>query len=157
MHYTIEQVQPRTVAGFHKVGPWEETVKQGFEQLMMWVEGQSIPAKEWVAVYFDNPDEVPPEKLRCNTVVTVANDFTLPPNSEGVILTQIEGGEYAVASARVRDGDFATPWLQFFDVLLKDDAWHTDAKPCFECYLNDGNKDGYWDIQMYVAVARNRI
>lgn len=157
MHYTIEQVQLRTVAGFHRVGPWEKTVKQGFEQLMMWVEGQSIPAKEWVAVYFDNPDEVPPEKLRCNTVVTVADDFTLPPNSEGAILTQIEGGEYAVASARVRDGDFATPWLQFFDALLKDDSCHIDAKPCFECYLNDGNQDGYWDIQMYVAVARNRI
>ena len=28
MHYTIEHVHARTVAGFHLVGPWEETVKQ---------------------------------------------------------------------------------------------------------------------------------
>jgi DNA gyrase inhibitor len=155
MHYSIEHVHARTVAGFHMVGPWEDTVKQGFEQLMMWVDGQSIPVKEWIAVYFDNPDEVPPEKLRCNTVVTVADDFSLPPNSEGVILTHIDGGEYAVASARVVEHDFSTPWLQFFDALLKDKAYHIDGKPCFEHYLNDGNQDGYWDIQMYVAVARN--
>ena len=25
-------------------------------------------------------------------------------------------------------------------------------KPCFEVYLNDGNQDGYWDIDMYIAV-----
>lgn len=155
MHYTIEQVKPRTVAGFHMVGPWEETVKQGFEQLMMWVDNQSIPAQEWVAVYYDNPEEVPAQKLRCDTVVTVADDFTLPPNSEGVILTHIDGGEYAVASARVLDHDFSTPWFQFFDSLLQDKTHHIAEKPCFELYLNDGNQDGYWDINMFVAVARN--
>lgn len=154
MQYTIEQVNTRTVAGFHMVGPWEETVKQGFEQLMMWVDGQSIPAQDWLAVYFDNPDEVPPEKLRCNTVVSVADDFTLPANSEGVILTHIDGGDYAVANARVLNHDFSTPWLQFFEALMKDSHYHIAPKPCFERYLNNGNQDGYWDIQMYVAVAR---
>ncbi|MEX0578842.1 DNA gyrase inhibitor, partial [Enterobacter cloacae subsp. cloacae] len=23
---------------------------------------------------------------------------------------------------------------------------------CFERYLNDGNADGYWDIEMFIAV-----
>jgi len=155
MHYDIEQVNARTIAGFHMVGPWEETVKQGFEQLMMWVQNQSVPAQEWVAVYYDNPDEVPPEKLRCDIVVTVADDFTLPANSEGVILTHIDGGEYAIASARVVNHDFSTPWYQFFESLSQDKTHHIAPKPCFEVYLNDGNQDGYWDIKMFVAVARN--
>ncbi len=107
MNYEIKQEEKRTVAGFHLVGPWEQTVKKGFEQLMMWVDSKNIVPKEWVAVYYDNPDETPAEKLRCDTVVTVPNNFTLPENSEGVILTEISGGQYAVAVARVVGDDFA--------------------------------------------------
>ncbi|VDZ99519.1 DNA gyrase inhibitor [Salmonella enterica subsp. enterica] len=31
MDYEIRQEQKRKIAGFHMVGPWEHTVKQGFE------------------------------------------------------------------------------------------------------------------------------
>ena len=40
MEYEVKQIAARKIAGFHMVGPWEQTVKQGFEQLMMWVDGQ---------------------------------------------------------------------------------------------------------------------
>ncbi|EEW0925678.1 DNA gyrase inhibitor SbmC [Escherichia coli] len=152
MNYEIKQEDKRTVAGFHLVGPWEQTVKKGFEQLMMWVDSKNIVPKEWVAVYYDNPDETPAEKLRCDTVVTVPNNFTLPENSEGVILTEISGGQYAVAVARVVGDDFAKPWYQFFNSLLQDSAYEMLPKPYFEVYLNNGAEDGYWDIEMYVAV-----
>ena len=152
MNYEIKQEDKRTVAGFHLVGPWEQTVKKGFEQLMMWVDSKNIVPKEWVAVYYDNPDETPAEKLRCDTVVTVPGYFTLPENSEGVILTEISGGQYAVAVARVVGDDFAKPWYQFFNSLLQDSAYEMLPKPCFEVYLNNGAEDGYWDIEMYVAV-----
>lgn len=154
MEYTIRQENTRTVAGFHLVGPWEKTVQQGFEQLMMWVDGQQIPAKEWVAVYYDNPDVVPAEKLRCDTVVTVDDDFEIPANSEGVIRTEVPGGEYAMAAARVVDHDFSTPWYQFFGSLLQDQHYQPAAKPCFERYLNDGNQDGFWLIEMFVPVEK---
>lgn len=136
------------------VGPWEQTIKQGFEQLMMWVDGNQIVPIEWIAVYYDNPDEVPAEKLRCDTVVSVAENFVLPDNSEGAIVTEIEGGEYATAVARVENDDFATPWYQFFDALLQDNAYQIAAAPCFETYLNNGAEDGYWDIEMYIPVRR---
>lgn len=67
MDYEIRQEQKRKIAGFHMVGPWEHTVKQGFEQLMTWVDRQRIVPVEWIAVYYDNPDVVPAEKLRCDT------------------------------------------------------------------------------------------
>ena len=152
MNYEIKQEDKRTVAGFHLVGPWEQTVKKGFEQLIMWVDSKNIVPKEWVAIYYDNPDETPAEKLRCDTVVTVPGYFTLPENSEGVILTEISGGQYAVAVARVVGDDFAKPWYQFFNSLLQDSAYEMLPKPCFEVYLNNGAEDGYWDIEMYVAV-----
>lgn len=46
MNYEIKQEEKRTVAGFHLVGPWEQTVKKGFEQLMMWVDNKNIVPKE---------------------------------------------------------------------------------------------------------------
>lgn len=98
MDYSIKQQQKRKIAGFHLVGPWEKTVKQGFEQLVMWVDGRHIEPLEWVAVYYDNPDEVPAEKLRCDTAVTVPEDFVIPDNSEGVMMTEIAAGDYAVAT-----------------------------------------------------------
>lgn len=107
MDYSVRQQQKRKIAGFHLVGPWEKTVKQGFEQLVMWVDGRHIQPQEWVAVYYDNPDDVPAEKLRCVTAVTVVDDFTIPENSEGVMMTEIAAGEYAIAAARVENHDFA--------------------------------------------------
>lgn len=152
MEYEVKQIAARKIVGFHMVGPWEQTVKQGFEQLMMWVDGQQIPAREWLAVYYDNPDEVPAEKLRCDTVVSVDDDFVIPPNSEGVMMAEVAGGLYAVARARVIDHDFSTPWYQFFDSVLKDETHSLAAKPCFEIYRNNGAEDGYWDIEMFMAV-----
>lgn len=113
MNYSITTLGKKTIAGFHLVGPWDHTVKQGFEQLMMWVENHQVPAREWVAVYYDNPEEVPAEKLRCATAVTVDEDYVIPANSEGVILAAIAGGDYACARARVVDYDFATRGCSF--------------------------------------------
>lgn len=66
MNYSIKSLDARKIAGFHMVGPWEQTVKQGFEQLAAWVSHHQVPAQEWVAVYYDNPQQVPAE----NCVVT---------------------------------------------------------------------------------------
>ena len=91
MEYNVKSVGKKKIAGFHLVGPWEQTVKQGFEQLM-------------------------------------------------------------IARARVENYDFATPWYQFFESLMQSKTHQMAMKPCFEVYLNDGNQDGYWDIDMYIAV-----
>jgi DNA gyrase inhibitor len=154
MKYQIKVIAPRTLAGFHLVGPWERTVKQGFEQLYAWVKSQQYPAAQWIAVYFDNPEITPPEKLRCNTSVAVPDDFVIPANSEGVIKTRLEGGLFAVASARVKNNDFTTPWLDFFAALEADKDYIFRDAPCFELYLNDG-ASGVWEIEMYIGVEKN--
>lgn len=156
MEFNVTQVAPKKIAGFHMVGPWEKTVRQGFEQLALWVKTQQIPATAWLAVYYDNPDVVPAEKLRCDTVVAVADDFVVPENSEGVITTHIDAGQYAVARARVDNNDFTTPWKQFFEALLADSRYDITGGPCFEHYLNDGTQSGVWEIDMYVSVSSKR-
>ena len=152
MDYSIRQLDKRTIAGFHLVGPWEKTVKQGFEQLTLWVQTKNLQPQEWIAVYYDNPDEVPPEKLRADTVISVPEGFTVPENSEGVILSELPGGQYAVARARVYNEEFEKTWDLFFDSLLPDAYYQIAARPCFERYLNADSSSGYWDVEMHIPV-----
>lgn len=152
MDYEIRAVDKRTVAGFHLVGPWDEKVKQGFQQLMLWVNDKQIVPQEWIAVYYDNPDEVPAEKLRSSTFVSVPEGFTIPENSEGVILSEMEGGTFATMVVRIQNDDYATPWHQFFTALMQDKEWEMACKPSYEVYLNNGEIDGYWDIEMCIPV-----
>ncbi|WP_435927033.1 DNA gyrase inhibitor SbmC [Dryocola sp. BD613] len=156
MEFKIQHRPEHKVAGFHMVGPWEQSVHQGFEQLALWVKSHNVPVSEWLAVYYDNPDEVPAEKLRCDTVIRVPEEFEVPENSEGVIVTHIAGGEYAVARVRIEDNDFAGPWRQFFGRLAADEHYQMTGKPCFEHYLNDGSENGVWELDMYVPVAGKR-
>lgn len=156
MEFTVRQVPARKVAGFHMVGPWETTVPQGFEQLALWVRTHNIAATDWLALYYDNPDEVPAEKLRCDTVIGVPEGFVIPDNSEGVIITGIEAAQYAVARARIDDNDFAKPWNLFFDSVMADERYTLTDKPCFDHYLNDGSDSGVWEIDMYLPVASKR-
>jgi DNA gyrase inhibitor len=150
--YQIKDVDARRIAGFHLVGPWEKTVKQGFEQLTMWVKGKQLQPQEWIAVYYDNPDEVPAEKLRADVVIAVADEFAMPESSEGVMLTELPGGAYAVARARVENEDFQQAWDGFFDTLLADQHHQIALRPCFEVYLNADSGEGHWDIDMYIPV-----
>lgn len=153
--FQIRQVPVRHVAGFHLVGPWERTVPKGFEQLMLWVKTHDIPAREWIAAYYGNPDIISPEKLACDTVVRVDDDFVVPPASEGVILTALAAGEYAVCRADVENNDFATPWRAFFQALLSEGNYRLAEKPCYEIYLNDGAQTGNWQIDMYIPVVES--
>ncbi|MGK9172853.1 DNA gyrase inhibitor SbmC [Yokenella regensburgei] len=152
MEYHVKQVDTRTIAGFHLVGPWDVTVKQGFAQLNMWVKNKHIQPIDWICAYYDNPDEVPADKLRCDVVVSVPEDFVIPENSEGVMKTELPGGDYAVARAKVYNNEFEKSWDLFFDELLVDEHYQIALRPCFELYLNGDQEDGYWEIDMYIPV-----
>lgn len=119
---------------------------------MMWVENYQVFVCEWVVVYYDNLEEVLVEKLCCVIVVIVDEDYVIFVNSEGVILVVIVGGDYVCVCVWVVDYDFVILWMQFFDSLQQSMVYCIVFQFCFEVYFNDGNYDGYWDIDMYVFV-----
>lgn len=153
MAFKVQQVPARKVAGFHLVGPWETTVPQGFGQLALWAKSHSLNG-DWLAVYYDDPDVVPAEKLRVDTVMGVADDFVLPQNSEGVIITSIAADTYAIGRAVVENDAFQQAWESFFDQIEADGGYRLTGKPCYEIYLNDGSASGVWEIEMYIPVAK---
>lgn len=153
MTFKVQQVPARKVAGFHLVGPWETTVPQGFDQLAMWAKNHGLHG-DWLAVYYDDPDVVPANKLRVDTVLGVSDDFIVPENSEGVIVTAIEADTYAIGHAKVENDAFHEAWETFFDQVEADGGYRLTGKPCYEIYLNDGSTSGVWEIEMYVPVAK---
>ena len=54
--------------------------------------------------------------------------------------------------ARVENFDFCDSWYQFFESLMQSTEHQMAMKPCFEVYPTMVNRDGYWDIDMYIAV-----
>ena len=111
-----------------------------------------MPAREWVAVYYDNPEEVPAEKLRCATRSPWMRIMSFPPTAK-VITAAIAGGDYACARARWWITTSPPRGCSFRQPAAEHGVSHR-PQPCFEVYLNDGNHDGYWDIDMYVPVER---
>ncbi len=76
------------------------TVKQGFEQLLTWVDRRRIVPVEWIAVWLTIQMSRTCRNFRCDTVVSRGREnFILPDNSEGVIVRR-RGGECHFAVAR---------------------------------------------------------
>lgn len=153
MNIELVQREASHVAGFHLVGPFEETAPQGFDKLAAWTDKHQLVGP-WMSVYHGNPREVPAEQLEIDTAIGVPSDFELPEGSEGVTITELPAGYYAMARVHVSDDDFTKPWYQFFDDWLPNSGYVMAEGPCFDHYLNDGSESGEWDIELFIPVNK---
>lgn len=106
------------VVGVRVVGPYPQTIPQGSQQLLAWRQRHGVPFGKWLVLYWDDPAEVAPENLRADVVMSVADDFALPAESEGVTVQTLPAGQYAVYRVRISDGDFERVWGEFYQKLL---------------------------------------
>lgn len=153
MHVDICVLPAHRVAAVRLEGPWQETAPEGFAQLGEWVNRHGISG-DWLALYYDNPEIVPAEKLRIDTGITVPQDFVLPADSHAVALQTVPGGTYGVARVTVSDGDFSAPWLAFFDRWLPESGYQRAEGPCYDHYLNDGSVSGVWEFLICVPLIK---
>jgi len=150
--FTVQQVAARKVVGFHLTGPWEETVPQGFEQLMNWATSHQLYG-ELFAVYYGDPAVVPADQLRCDTVMAVSDDFVLPVDAGNDIrLMTLAEDLYAIGLATVENNAFFEAWETLFDQIDADGGYQLTGKPCYERYLSDGSQSGVWELEMLIPV-----
>ncbi|MCS3430503.1 GyrI-like domain-containing protein [Klebsiella sp. BIGb0407] len=150
--FSVQQVAARKVVGFHWLGPWEETVPLGFEKLVHWAANHHLDG-ELLAVYYDDPDVVPAEQLRCDTVMSVPDDFVLPEDAQkNVRVMTIAEDLYAIGLASVQNNAFFEAWEKLFDQVEADGRYQLTGKPCYERYLNDGILSGEWQLEMLIPV-----
>lgn len=152
--FTVQQVTARKVVGFHWTGPWEETVPLGFEKLAHWAASHHLYG-ELLAVYYDDPDVVPAEQLRCDTVMAVPDDFVLPDAApKDISVMTIAEDLYAIGQATVQNNAFFEAWESLFDQIEAEGSYQLTGKPCYERYLNDGSLSGEWQLEMLIPVKR---
>ena len=63
MNAQVTHLDPIRIVMLRHTGPYD-ALGPVFEKLWGWVESHNIPAERWIGIYWDNPDEVPTEKLR---------------------------------------------------------------------------------------------
>lgn len=135
MEVRIEKLEPQHVAFVRHVGPYEKA-GVAWETLcrQLGPAGLLGPQTHLIGLNHDDPEVTPPQKLRYDACVPVAEDFV----TAGEVGVQIiEGGSYAITTHKGPYSElkhtYATicgQWLPRHDKRFRD-------APCFEVYLND--------------------
>jgi DNA gyrase inhibitor len=154
MDVRVEQKSAEKVVGLRVTGPYAQSIPPGGQRLMAWHKQHALPPGKWLVLYWDDPAEVAPQRLRADVVFTVADDFTLPAGSEGMSIQTLPAGEYAIYHVRITDGDFETAWGNFYQKALPASGYQPIDGVCYEHYLNDGEADGYFDVEIYQTVKK---
>ncbi len=145
---------PLPIAGLRVTGPYPESIPLGFEALSLWVERHVVEARDWVALYWDDPSRVAPQALRADVAVDFPADMELPKDSAVTMAKQtIQGGLFAVYHTKVSKENFPQAWEDFYTELAGSE-YHAVEGACFERYLDDG-RSGTYEIEIYQSIAKN--
>jgi AraC family transcriptional regulator len=135
----VEDLPAFTVAYVRHVGPYagQDQVFQGlFARLAQWAgpRGLATPQARWLAMYHDDPDITPPEKLRLSACITV------PPGTTGerdVSVLEVPAGRNVVGRFTVREpSDYGAIWNWLMGEWLPQSGYQPDDRPCYEVYLS---------------------
>lgn len=116
-------------------GPYEE-IGGAWKELMDWVMPKNLidSATKFIGVYYDNPEEVAPEKLRSEACMTVSAEV---PVEGKVKYKEIEAGKCAVVAHLGPYEKLGEAWMKFYtEWLPQSGETFRDDIPCFEQYLN---------------------
>ncbi|MCD8547087.1 MAG: AraC family transcriptional regulator [Aeromonadaceae bacterium] len=149
MDVTLVQRPSQLLAYIRVVGPYAQTMPAGFERLGRWSQERGLCDGDWLALYWDNPEQTPEEQLRADVALSVPDGTQVGGE---VQLQSLPAGTYACYRCRVTDGDFASPWQALFSQWLPDSGYQPAEGPCFEQYLNDGRESGIWELNIFTPV-----
>jgi DNA gyrase inhibitor len=131
-----------------------ELFKKLLDKLFRWAGVRGLiqfPETKILALYHDNPDVTDEDRFRSSICMTVPGDIEV----DGEIgKMTIPGGKYAVGHFVLGADDYKRAWDFMFGIWLPKSGYQSDARPCFEVYLN--NPEDHLDkkciVDMYVPV-----
>ena len=135
----VREMAPMHVAYVRHVGAYKE-IGKAFQHLMRWAGPRRrlwTPDTRVLAVYHDNPDLTPVERLRAEACITVPEGT----KTRGDIGTMtIPGGTFAVAHVEIDESQYAEAWDRLICDWMPRSGYQPDERMCFEMYLNDARK-----------------
>jgi len=113
-----------------------------------WIGGETL----FIGLCHDDPEVTPPDKLRYDAAVSVANDFA--PFADVGVQT-IPGGEYAVTTHLGSYAKLGATYARLFGQWLPRSGRRAGSSPSFEMYLNspEGNEPADLVTDIYVPLA----
>lgn len=150
MAIRLEVADPMAVLCLRVVGPYAEHIPQGFNRLHTWLGERDLTVEKWLAFYWDNPAEIPPDALRADVAITSPQLHQMVPDRDDLRIETIPGGLYAVLHTLVENDEFAEAWAALYQSI--EESGHVPARGiCFERYLCDG-RSGSWDVEIWQSV-----
>jgi AraC family transcriptional regulator len=135
----VREMPAMHVAYVRNVGAYQE-IGKAFKRLMRWAGPRR---RLWtadtriLAVYHDNPDLTPVDRLRAEACITVPEGT----KTRGDIGTMtIPGGTFAVAHVEIDDTQYGEAWDRLISDWMPQSGYQPDERMCFEIYLNDSRK-----------------
>jgi AraC family transcriptional regulator len=134
----VEELPAFTVAYVRHVGPYAGNAGLFaglFGRLGQWAGPRGLVRKDtrWLAIYHDDPEITPPEKLRLSACITV------PAGTQGerdVSVMEIPAGKCAVARYSLQKHEYAAAWNWLMGEWLPASGYQPDDRPCYEVYLS---------------------
>ncbi len=135
MDVRIEDVVPMRVAFVRHVGPYVQ-VGQAWSKLMGWAWPRGLvgPAAKMFGVCHDDPEITPPERLRYDACIPVADQ--VEPQGEIGVQT-IAGGAYAVTTHRGPYEKLGETYARLCGEWVPASGRELRAAPCLELYRNN--------------------
>jgi AraC family transcriptional regulator len=134
MKIEFKELSPIRVATLRHIGPYNQ-IGAKIGELCKWggEHGAGGPDNDVMAIYYDDPQTTPPEKLRSDAALKV--DGTVQAEGDVKIAT-IEGGLYAVGTYIGSYCGIAQAWGDFM-AQLGQMGRKSRPLPCFEIYVSD--------------------
>ncbi len=132
MQLETQTIQAKTLVVRHHVGPYD-TIGAAFEALMP--HAFNLPTLPMpIAIYFDDPSQVPSDQLRSAAGVEL---HTVPESlPEGLALLEVPGGKYVVGKYVGPYSGLGDAWNRFMGQDMPDHDFIAGDGLCFERYLN---------------------
>ncbi len=119
------------VACVSERGPFDEAMPRGFARLFTWLKERGIqPAGRSMAIFYDDPAQVPPQAQRCDTCVPVDANV----EGSGDVNTKTIGG-FKVASLVYKGRDDRDQAYHDLYDWLHSEGYHESGSP-IETYLS---------------------
>ncbi|MCC8393371.1 AraC family transcriptional regulator [Paraburkholderia sp. MMS20-SJTR3] len=142
---TIRSVEPMEVVSVDHVGPYMQ-IGKAFDALFGWLGKHNLLAGEvrMIGLFFDDPGVVEEQKLRSKAAVLLPGRVMDEVRSavavnarDGVSVTRIRGGEYAVLRHVGPYSDLPAAYEWLYGTWLVQSGREAADAPAFEEYLND--------------------
>ncbi len=135
----VRELPELHVAYVRHVGRYNE-IGKAFRRLMRWAGPRRLlrfPETKVLAIYHDNPDVTPVDKLRADACVTVP-EGTKTKRDIGTM--NVPGGLFAVAYVEIDPTQYGEAWDRLIGEWMPQSGYQPDERMCYEMYLNDPGK-----------------